>query len=178
MTKSLPTKEPSPPKVSGFVLSSPDVVDGGDLPIDYTCDGTSSTLPLEWSGVPAETESFALIMWHIPPNGGFKWYWILYDIPSNIQSLPKNVKGLGTLGSNGKGRTEYDPPCSKGAGSKTYTYTVYALSAPPQITVPPSEVSRDVLLAAIEDITLASADFNVVYTRFNEGEPMPKRQQG
>jgi len=37
-----------------FVLQSPEVVDGKQLPKDFTGDGTSATLPLEWSGAPAE----------------------------------------------------------------------------------------------------------------------------
>ncbi len=46
-----------------------------------------------------------------------------------------------------------------------YTYTVYALSTEPQLSVSANDVSRDVLLDAIQDITLASASLNVTYTR-------------
>jgi hypothetical protein len=42
---------------------------------------------------------------------------------------------------------------------------VYALSAPVQISVPPSEVNRKVMLAAMKDIVLDSAEFRVVYDR-------------
>lgn len=63
------------------------------------------------------------------------------------------------------GEAQYAPPCSKGPGEKVYTYTVYALSAEPQLSVPASEVTRDVLLEAIQDIVLASAALNVTYTR-------------
>jgi len=38
---------------TSFVLESREVSEGGTLPGDYTCDGTSSTLPLAWSGAPA-----------------------------------------------------------------------------------------------------------------------------
>ena len=62
-------------------------------------------------------------------------------------------------------QTGYSPPKSKGPGPKTYVYNVYALSAPPKITVPASQVSRDVLLSAIKDLTLASAELSVIYTR-------------
>ncbi|MEI8039980.1 MAG: YbhB/YbcL family Raf kinase inhibitor-like protein [Verrucomicrobiota bacterium] len=149
-----------------FTLRSPEVTDGGTLPRDYTGDGTSSTLPLEWSNAPAGTKSFAIIMHHVPPDGGFKWYWVLYNIPADTQSLPKNVKGIGTLGNNSVNRRlEYAPPHSKGPGPKTYIYTVYALSAPPQITVPSSDVNREVLLAAMKDKILASAELRVVYSR-------------
>jgi hypothetical protein len=44
-------------------------------------------------------------------------------------------------------------------------YTIYALSAKPQLAVPASQVNREVLLAAIQDITLASAELHVSYAR-------------
>ena len=162
---------------SRFVLRSPEVVDGGVLPKDYTGDGSSSTLPLQWSGAPVGTRSFALIMHHIPPGNAAKWYWVLYDIPANVTSLPKNVKGIGTLGGNSVNRDiGYAPPHSKGPGAKKYTYTVYALSAP-QVNVPPSEVSRDTLLAAMKGLVLDSAELNVVYTReglTDQGDHRPR----
>ena len=148
-----------------FILRSSVVTNGGPLPTEFTGDGVAATLPLEWSGAPAETKSYALIMHHEAPDQT-KWYWILYDLPATIQSLPKNVKGVGTLGNNSVNRRrEYAPPHSKGPGAKTYIYTVYALSAPTQITVPPAEVNREVLLAAMKDKILATAELSVVYTR-------------
>jgi len=150
---------------NGFVLRSSTVADGGQLPVEFTGDGASATLPLEWSGAPAGTKSFAVIMHHDAPDQT-KWYWILYDIPAGTAGLAKNAKGTGTLGNNSvNGRTEYAPPHSKGPGAKTYVYTVYALSSSPKITVPPAQVSREVLLAAMKDLTLDSAKLSVVYSR-------------
>ena len=137
---------------SGFVLRSPAVADGGQLPVEFTGDGASATLPLEWSGAPEGTKSFAVVMHHIDPEGKAKWYWVLYDLPASTRSLPKNVSGVGTLGNNSvNGRTAYAPPHSKGPGAKTYIYTLYALSAPVKLDVPPAQVSREVLLAAMKD---------------------------
>ncbi|MCX6984708.1 MAG: YbhB/YbcL family Raf kinase inhibitor-like protein, partial [Lentisphaerae bacterium] len=151
---------------SGFALSSPEVVDGGILPKDYTGDGSSATLPLEWAGAPEGTRSYAVIMHHVDPEGKTKWYWVLYGIPADVQSLPKNVKNVGTLGNNSVNqRTEYAPPHSKGPGPKTYIYTVYALSEALQISVNPEQVSREVLLAAMKDKILASVELHVVYSR-------------
>ena len=147
------------------------MADGGPLPKDYTGDGTSSTLPLEWSGAPAGTKAYALIMHHIDPEGVTKWYWTLYNIPATVQGLAKNVKGIGTLGNNSvNGRTEYAPPHSKGPGAKTYVYTLYALSAEASPHVAASEVSRDILLAAMKDKVLASAELRVVYSRDGQGD--------
>jgi formylglycine-generating enzyme required for sulfatase activity/phosphatidylethanolamine-binding protein (PEBP) family uncharacterized protein len=152
-----------------FVVRSPDVAAGGTLPAEFTGDGASATLPLEWSGAPEGTKSLAVIMHHVAPDQT-KWYWILYNIPANVQSLAKNVKGVGTLGNNSVNeRTEYAPPHSKGPGAKTYIYTVYALSEPPQITVSPERVNREVLLAAMKDRILGSAELQVVYSRPGNG---------
>lgn len=152
-----------------FKLHSPAVVDGGTLPVEFTGDGASATLPLEWTGAPAGTKSYAVVMHHIDPEGKTKWYWILYDIPATVHNLPKNVSGIGTLGNNSvNSRTEYAPPHSKGPGAKTYVLSVYALSAPPQLTVPPTKVDRDVLLTAIQDSVLGSAELSVVYSRAGE----------
>jgi Raf kinase inhibitor-like YbhB/YbcL family protein len=167
-----PSKDCNSSTSDTFTLSSTEVVNGGTLPKEFTGDGASATLPLEWSGVPMGTKSFALIMHHIDPEGKVKWYWILYNIPANIHSLPKNVEGIGTLGNNSiNGRTEYAPPHSKGPGPKTYVYTVYALSESPQITVPPEQVNREVLLAAMKGHILASVELKVVYTRAGGDRP-------
>jgi phosphatidylethanolamine-binding protein (PEBP) family uncharacterized protein len=165
-----------------FILTSPLVIEGGRLPIEYTCDGDGSTLPLDWSGAPAGTAGYAVMMHHVATPDDIHWYWVLYDIPADITSLPENVSGIGTLGNNvNNGLTEYSPPCSKGPGDKVYTYTVYALSAQPQLTVPATEVDRDTLLAAIQGITLASTELNVVYARAGMsdlGSAPPDNPQG
>ena len=149
-----------------FSLTSPDLLEGGRLPAEYTCDGVSSTLALAWSGAPEDTKSYAVIMHHVAGPQDVHWYWLVYDIPASVNSLPKNANGIGTLGTNSVNkRQEYTPPCSKGPGDKQYAYTVYALSAQPQFSVPASSVNRDVLLDAIRDITLASAELQVVYAR-------------
>lgn len=149
-----------------FILRSSEVADGGTLPVEFTGDGGGATLPLAWSSAPTETRSFVLIMHHIDPQGKIKWYWTLYNIPANIQSLPKNVQSVGTSGNNSiNNRTEYAPPHSRGPGPKTYIYTVYALSSTLQLSEPPGQVSRDVLLYAMKGRILASAELRVVYSR-------------
>jgi phosphatidylethanolamine-binding protein (PEBP) family uncharacterized protein len=170
---------------SSFALRSPEVVSGGALPVDYTGDGSGSTPPLEWSGAPAGTKSFALIMHHLDREGITKTYWILYNIPANITALPKNVKGVGALGASFKGIVGYEPPHSQGPGAKTYVLTLYALSAAPEVDVAPARVNYEVMLAAMKGKILASADLSVVYTRGGnssrpdqEGHPRPARKGG
>lgn len=159
------TPKPTPTSTE-FVLTSPDVVEAGNLSAEYTCDGSSATLPLAWQNTPAGTTSFAVVMHHIPGPGDSHWYWVLYNIPASVTALAKNSQGVGTLGTNSvNNRTTYSPPCSKGPGAKTYTYTIYALASAPEFAVAPDAVDRASLLAAIADRTLGSATLNVVYSR-------------
>jgi gluconolactonase len=151
---------------SGFMLTSPDVTENGLLPMEYTCDGASSSLPLAWSGAPAGTKSYAIIMHHVASPTDVHWYLVVYNLPPETTSLQKNGTGGGTLGINSVNKhTAYTPPCSKGPGLKTYIYTVYALSAYPQLSVPAAQVNRQVLLDAIAPITLARAELHVQYAR-------------
>jgi len=124
------------------------VEDGGTLPKEFTGDGESATPPLsgaEHRPGPRASRS-SCTTWHRSDQVVL----ILYNIPADVKSLPKNVKGVGTLGNNSVNeRTEYAPPHSKDR-AKTYILTVYALSASPQITVSPERVNRDVLLGRHE----------------------------
>jgi phosphatidylethanolamine-binding protein (PEBP) family uncharacterized protein len=165
-----PTPAASPGSNGTFVLHSSEVADGGNLPIDYTGEGSGATLPLTWQGAPAGTKSYALIMDHLTPDGQMKGYWTMWDIPGNLTSLPKNVKNVGKIGVGFKGEIGYEPPKSKGPGAKTYVLHLYALSTPPNIKEAPSSVNREVLLAAIKDNILATADLHVIYTRKASGE--------
>ena len=47
-------------------LSSPAFVDNGTLPVQFTCEGEGISPPLNWSGVPEGTQSFVVIMDHLP----------------------------------------------------------------------------------------------------------------
>lgn len=160
-------KKPTP----SFALTSLAVVDGGNLPPDYTGDGSGATLPLAWTGAPAGTQSYALVMDHLAPGHVVKSYWTMWDIPASTTSLPKNARGIGKLGASFRGGVGYEPPHSQGPGPKTYVLTVYALSAPPHISQPADTVTREVLLSALEGKVLASASLHVVYERGGADRP-------
>lgn len=160
-----------------FVLTSPEVEDGGNLPADYTGDGSGATLPLEWKGAPAGTKSYALIMDHLAPGNEMKSYWVMWDIPANVTSLPKNVKGVGRLGVGFRGEAGYEPPHSKGPGAKTYVLHVYALSGEAKPGGEGRGVTREALLAAMEGKILAKADLSVVYTRGETAASSPQPTQ-
>jgi phosphatidylethanolamine-binding protein (PEBP) family uncharacterized protein len=151
---------------NGFKLSSSEIGADSLLPVDYTCDGISATLPVKWTCTPSGTVSFVLIMHHEASPEDIHCYWILYNISSDVDSLPRNVSDIGTLGTNSiNDKTQYSPPCSQGPGIRNYIFTLYALSQKPVITVSSEKVNRSTILDAIKDITISSAKMTVSYTR-------------
>jgi formylglycine-generating enzyme required for sulfatase activity/phosphatidylethanolamine-binding protein (PEBP) family uncharacterized protein len=156
---------------SSLVLSSPAVTDGGTYPREFTGDGEGVSPPLEWSGAPAATRSYALIMHHTDVRRKNISYWVLYNIPADVHSLPKGAQGVGSLGISGRSdRAGYVPPHSKGPGAKVYVFTLYALSAPPALDGSTAEVTAEALLAAIKGKILDSADLSVSHTRYTLAE--------
>jgi hypothetical protein len=76
-----------------------------------------------------------------------------------------NNTSIGTNGANSVNPTlAYAAPCSQGPRLKNYTITLYALSAAANIPAG-TTVTRDVLLAAIADRTLAASALNITYSR-------------
>jgi phosphatidylethanolamine-binding protein (PEBP) family uncharacterized protein len=149
-----------------FTASSTAFTNNGTLPKLYTCDSAGVSPKLSWVNVPAGTTSFAVVMHHIPPTPPNHVYLLLYNIPATVTNIADDVSGVGLFGINTvNGQQSYTPPCSQGPGAKLYTITVYALSSAPVFTVPPSQVTRDIFLAAIASKTLASSELNVTYTR-------------
>ena len=159
---------PDPPgtvrtDIAKLVVSSPAFEPGGEYPVEFTCDGASASPPVEWSGAPEGTRCYALNVWHIPGPGGLKSYWVVYNIPADVTKLPRNATNIGVTGLNDKGRTGYDPMCSKGPGAKKYNITVHALSA--ELKPSRRKLNRAELLAAIQSTGLAQGTLTFTYTR-------------
>ena len=134
----------------------------GMLPKEFTCDGAGVSPPVQWSGAPAGTKSFAVSLWHTAPDHE-KSYWLVYDIPADASRLEKDSRNVGRLGRNDKGRAEYDPMCSKGPGVKEYHITIYALSAAADFSN--VEPTRANLLTAIRDSTVGVGTLTFRYRR-------------
>jgi len=108
---------------SGFTVITPVLTTDRALPSEYTGDGCGVSMPVQWSGAPVGTKSFALSLWHVAPDKE-KSYWVLYNIPANVRELPADTKGIGLLGYNDDNSPEYKPMKSKGGGIKEYKIRV------------------------------------------------------
>lgn len=150
---------------TSFTVTSPGIV-GGALAIDSTCDGAGTSPAIAWSSPPQGTTGYAIVMDHSPPEGSTHWYWLVWGIPADVDSLSAGATDTGYLGGNSVNpEVGYAPPCSQGPGVKKYTITVYALASTPTL---PSEstasVTRESLLSSIEGITLSKATLDLTYS--------------
>lgn len=153
-------------------LRSPAFPDGGAIPAAHTCDGADASPPLEWSGVPAGTRSLALIMEDPDAPAGTWVHWVLYDLPGDLRKLgsqPHKTERRAGGGKHGAcwgveefSRVGYHGPCPPPGDPHRYVFTLYALSAPPDL--PPGRAKPE-LLAAIEGAVLATAALTGRYGR-------------
>jgi Raf kinase inhibitor-like YbhB/YbcL family protein len=106
----------------------------GKIPMRFTCDGEDVSPAINWSGVPAGTRSFALIVDDPdapdPEAPKMVWvHWVLYNLPADSGGLPEAVSSLsaGTLeGRNDWKRTGWGGPCPP-IGRHRYFFKLYAL---------------------------------------------------
>ena len=107
-----------------------------EIPALYTCEGDDISPSLNWSEVPPETKSLVLIVDDPdapdPEAPKMTWvHWVLYNIPSDTNGLPKAVSSddlpPGTLeGVNDWRKRGYGGPCPP-IGRHRYFHKLYAL---------------------------------------------------
>jgi Raf kinase inhibitor-like YbhB/YbcL family protein len=122
-----------------FSISSSAFSPQGEIPTRYTCEGEDVSPPLAWSGAPAGTKSFALIVDDPdapdPRAPKVTWvHWVVYDLPAGASSLPEAVATsalpAGTReGVNDWQRTGWGGPCPP-VGRHRYFFKLYALDTP------------------------------------------------
>ena len=120
-------------KLQPFTLSSPNFRDGGPLPPSSengrgSCHGQNIAPILQWTNVPAQTRSFALVMNDMDaPFAGGLHHWIVYNIPSTVRTLHGDTPY--SQGTNSLRIRTYLGPCPPATGQRHhYIFTLYALS--------------------------------------------------
>lgn len=153
-----------------LTLSSTAFTAGGSIPARYTCEGPDISPPLEWTGAPAGTRSFALIVDDpdAPDPAAPKrvWvHWVLYDLPATVTSLPEGASSAGIPagareGPHDGGGTGYSGPCPP-IGRHRYFHKLFALDTLLPDLAPGA--SRGELERAMAGHVLASAELIGTY---------------
>lgn len=146
-----------------LAVTSPAFGEGETVPQQYTCDGADVAPPLELSGVPSESAELALIMEDPDAPGGTFVHWVLWGVDGSVTSFPEGGVPDGAVhGRTSFGRDRYGGPCPPPGDPHRYIFTVYALSASPDLA---PGASADELRTAIEGSTLAEGSLTGMYGR-------------
>lgn len=154
-----------------LVLTSPAFAAGAEIPRRHTCQGDDLSVPLAWSGVPADARSLALIVEDPdapdPAAPLFTWvHWILYNLPPTVFALDEGVATAdlpaGTReGENDWKRTGYGGPCPP-IGRHRYVHRLYALD----VVLPElGAVTRTTLLNVMKGHVLEQAELVATYCK-------------
>ena len=151
-------------------LSSTAFTPQGSIPAKYTCEGTDTSPPLTWSGVPASAKSLALIVDDPdapdPKAPKMTWvHWVIYDVLPQTSSLPeggsRSIPSGTREGLNDWKKTGYGGPCPP-IGRHRYFFKLYALD-----TVLPDlgKPSKADLLKAMEGHIVGTAELVGTYQK-------------
>jgi Raf kinase inhibitor-like YbhB/YbcL family protein len=152
---------------TSFVISTTAFSSGAAIPVQYTCDGTDISPPLQWSGAPEGTQSFVLIVDDPDAPGGTWVHWVLFNIPATTSSLGEGVSPGGALpagsveGQNDWGRQQYGGPCPP-SGTHRYYFRLYALDTTLNLAARPERQDVD---QAMSGRILAQTELMGTYAR-------------
>jgi Raf kinase inhibitor-like YbhB/YbcL family protein len=141
----------------------------GDIPAHYTCDGSNVSPPLAWSGAPANTQSFVLIVDDPdapdPQAPETVWvHWVICNLPPDCHALAEAIAALpdGAFAcGNDFQRTHYGGPCPP-IGRHRYFFKLYALD----ILLPPlAHVGKQQVEQAMRGHILSEAELIGTYQR-------------
>ena len=160
-------------KAMTIQITSTAFSEGQPIPQIYTCQGKNISPQLQWTGVPPNTKSFALICDDPdapdPDAPKMTWvHWVLYDLPSTISKLPEDVAKTPTLPDGSKQgitdfkRIGYGGPCPPPRDAHRYFFKLYALDK--MLDLKPGLTKND-LLKAMESHVLAQGQLMGTYQR-------------
>ena len=127
-------------KIAGTLkMSSPDIpaTDAGSVPrypLELTCYRKNSAPAISWSGAPAATKSYVLVLERRAPDEKATWSWIMFNIPASTTNMPGKISpetittAQGLFGANPYGHNAYTGPCEP-KGVFPYVLRLFALDA-------------------------------------------------
>ena len=115
-----------------LTLSSPAFGQGQSIPAEHSCKGRNISPALAWTGAPANTASYALIVEDPDAPAGTFVHWVLYNVPAVSRGLSQGLSHDPSFsdgaaqGRNSGNRQYYDGPCPP-SGTHRYFFRLYAL---------------------------------------------------
>jgi Raf kinase inhibitor-like YbhB/YbcL family protein len=140
---------------------------GENIPSQYTCDGINISPQLSWTCSVEGVKTYTVIVEDPDaPSGNFT-HWIVYNIPSKMNSLmenstpTKNIPEEVLMGTNDFGRIGYSGPCPP-SGTHRYFFRVYGLDSAVHLD---SGATKKEILKKMENHIIARGEYMGKYQR-------------
>ncbi len=142
-------------------LTSSAFTHNGNIPSEFTCDGSDLSPPLSISDVPATAKSLVLISDDPDAPVGTWDHWVVFNIPAETRDIQKGREPQGTPGKNSWGRIGYGGPCPP-SGTHRYFFKLYALDTMLNL---PENSNKKQIESAMQNHILAKAELMGLYKR-------------
>ena len=163
-------KKAAPPP---FMIMIPDLKDGAELPIKYSCSNAPSGVSpqIQWMNAPAGTQSFAILLHDPEPHPQKSIYdvthWFIYNIPGTATSMAEGVQnGAMPDGTkhikNIRGFDGYFGPCAPPGINHHYTFELYALDTKLDLG---ADATREDAMKSMDGNILGNAVFVSMFKR-------------
>jgi len=135
---------------------------GEIIPPKYTCDGVDVNPPLEFSDIPKNTKSLALIVDDPDAASGDWVHWLVWNMSATSTGISEDsVPNEAVIGTTDFGNKAYGGPCP-GSGQHRYIFKLYALDE--ALKLSSFSVKKD-LLEAMNGHILGQAQMVGLYAR-------------
>jgi Raf kinase inhibitor-like YbhB/YbcL family protein len=149
------TTPPSDPFLAGepMVLTSPVIIQNGEMPVDNTCRGADRSPPLSWTMPPVGTVELAVVVRDMDADGFV--HWVIAGIGPSTGGIAEGTPPAGSIeATNDFGRPGWTGPCPTGE-THHYDIRVYALARPSGVTA--GQPGADAVAALESDPSFTTA---------------------
>lgn len=147
-----------------LTVTSDAVGAGSEIPVEFTCDGAANAPRIEWSAVPPETKSIAILVDNPDALRGPFTHLLVMNLPPTQTSLDlgEALPVDASAARNDAGTLGYLAPCPED-GAHRYHFRVYALDERIERAPATRVITRTSFLRGIEDHVLAEGELVGVY---------------
>jgi Raf kinase inhibitor-like YbhB/YbcL family protein len=145
-----------------MTITSSAFLDNQAIPKQYTCDGIGINPPLQFSNVPSEAKSLALLVEDPDAPTGTWIHWLMWNISASTTQISENSVPQGAIqGQGSSGQNVYGAPCPP-SGIHHYIFNVYALDTELEL---PSYSTAENLQTAMQGHIISQAQIIGIYGR-------------
>ncbi len=146
-----------------MTITSRAFVEGGRIPVEYTCNGEGINPPLQIEGIPDGAKSLVLIMEDLDSIAGTWDHWVKFNmrIESDSYYIEEGVEPEAFSGRGTSGSLVYMGPCPQ-EGEHRYVFKAFAIDKALNVD---EGATKEIVLRDMEGSIVDEASLMAVYSQ-------------